>query len=247
LQTNSKNLIAARAALLQGVQALGPHLDSVILVGAQAIYLHTSLLTLPVAPFTTDADLVFDPNSLGPDPDIDLAMRAAGFLPSSNTSAVGSWVNADDMPIDLMVPESYGGNGRRAAKLPGHAEKAVRKTPGLEAVLFDNSKMTLAPLVEAPGSKEALSLSVAGPTSLLIAKLIKFGERVNSTRFERKYAYDIYRILLGTDLDVLANTWNELSETNALVAEVKRAKGYLQEHFAASANGSGAVAAGQAE
>jgi hypothetical protein len=38
---STDKLVAARCVLLDALQALQPHLDAVILVGAQAIYLHT--------------------------------------------------------------------------------------------------------------------------------------------------------------------------------------------------------------
>ena len=247
MDQSKQGTIAARAALLQGLEALRPHLQSVILVGAQAVYLHTSELILPVAPFTLDADIVLDPDYLEDHPDIDLAMRSVGFVPNSNGGAVGSWINAAGVPIDLMVPESAGGPGRRAARLPGHAANSVRKTPGLESVLFDNSKMLISTLdVQGPIGSE-ISLSVAGPTSLVIAKLIKFGERVNTPRFQGKDAYDIYRLLLSGDLNTLASTWNDLAGIQRLQHEVIRAKNYLQEHFAKSPASVGAKAAGQAE
>jgi hypothetical protein len=47
---------AARAVLLDALQALGTQRDAVILAGAQAIYLHTGAIELPVAEYTTDAD-----------------------------------------------------------------------------------------------------------------------------------------------------------------------------------------------
>lgn len=53
--------IRARKTLLDALEALGAHSSAVILVGAQAIYLHTGEGDLAVAPFTTDGDLAFDP------------------------------------------------------------------------------------------------------------------------------------------------------------------------------------------
>lgn len=46
----------AREVLLDALEALGPHRSSLVLVGAQAIYLHTGEADIAVAPFTTDAD-----------------------------------------------------------------------------------------------------------------------------------------------------------------------------------------------
>jgi hypothetical protein len=46
--------VNAREVLLDALEALGPHRASLILVGAQAIYLHTGEADIAVAPFTTD-------------------------------------------------------------------------------------------------------------------------------------------------------------------------------------------------
>ncbi|WP_420445146.1 hypothetical protein [Candidatus Poriferisodalis sp.] len=47
----------ARAGLLDAADALGVHLDAVVLVGAQAVYTHTSETEFVVDEYTTDADL----------------------------------------------------------------------------------------------------------------------------------------------------------------------------------------------
>ena len=60
--------VRARAALLDATDALAPHLDSIVLVGAQAIYLHTGDADLAVAEFTTDADFSVEPGQLSDTP-----------------------------------------------------------------------------------------------------------------------------------------------------------------------------------
>ncbi len=60
--------ILARRILLDALEALAPHRDAVIVVGAQAIYLHTGEGDLAVSPYTTDADLALDPSALSPAP-----------------------------------------------------------------------------------------------------------------------------------------------------------------------------------
>ena len=42
--------VEARRALLDALEALAPHRDSLILVGAQAVYLHAGEATIAVAP-----------------------------------------------------------------------------------------------------------------------------------------------------------------------------------------------------
>ncbi len=53
--------VDARRVLLDALVGLRSHLDAFVLIGAQAVYVRT-LDRLPgYQPFTTDADLVFDP------------------------------------------------------------------------------------------------------------------------------------------------------------------------------------------
>jgi hypothetical protein len=53
----------ARRVLLDALDALGDQRDAVVLVGAQAIYLHTGDTDLAVAPFTTDGDVAINPEN----------------------------------------------------------------------------------------------------------------------------------------------------------------------------------------
>jgi hypothetical protein len=65
--------------LLDAFEALNGHSDALILVGAQAVYLHTGAASFAVAEHTTDGDVAVDPRVLGPRPEIAGAMRAARF------------------------------------------------------------------------------------------------------------------------------------------------------------------------
>ncbi len=61
--------VNARRVLLDALTALEPQLDSIVLVGAQAIYVHTGAVTdLAVAEYTTDADLAVAPADLRDSP-----------------------------------------------------------------------------------------------------------------------------------------------------------------------------------
>lgn len=73
-------IVEARAALLDAVAALEAHKDSVILIGAQAIYLHTGHATFALADATKDSDLAIDTRALGEDPLLEEAMTRAGFI-----------------------------------------------------------------------------------------------------------------------------------------------------------------------
>jgi predicted nucleotidyltransferase len=190
--------IAARRVLLDALEAAKEHLDSLVLVGAQAVYLHTGEAELSVAPFTTDGDLAIDPGRLGPDPLIEIAMTEAGFVSAPN--AVGAWAKTvqiagtpHTVPIDLLVPASLGGAGRRAARIPPHGQVA-RKVEGLEAALVDKDRRKIAALD--PDDPRRIDIWVAGPAGLLVAKIHKIVDRADErNRTRDKDALDVYRLL----------------------------------------------------
>ena len=80
--------VEARRVLLDVLTALGPHLDAVVLVGAQAVYLRTEGRIEGYQPFTTDADVVLDPSRLEPIPPLGEARTRAGF---TLTDEPGIW------------------------------------------------------------------------------------------------------------------------------------------------------------
>jgi hypothetical protein len=120
-------LVKSRAALLDALSALDMQRDAVIVVGAQAIYLRTASAPVALAEATKDSDLALDPRALDTDRRIDEAMRRAGFLLSGQP---GAWVNHDNIPVDLMVPEKLAGPGgkhARGARIPPHDRRALRR------------------------------------------------------------------------------------------------------------------------
>lgn len=79
--------VEARRVLLDALDAMEAHLDAIVLVGAQAVYLRTQGRLVGYQAFTTDADVVLDPAKLGPIPPLGQAMEAAGFTsPTSRAS-----------------------------------------------------------------------------------------------------------------------------------------------------------------
>ena len=82
--------VAARRVLLDALEALDDHRAALILVGAQAIYMHTGEGDLAVAPYTTDGDIALDPAELRPAPKLEDAMRHAGLDSTNNSLASGS-------------------------------------------------------------------------------------------------------------------------------------------------------------
>ena len=63
--------VKARRILLDAPSSLSVHSDALVLVGAQAIYLHVGAGELALAPYTTDGDLVIQPGELRDSPRLD--------------------------------------------------------------------------------------------------------------------------------------------------------------------------------
>ena len=60
--------VEARRVFLDALEALREHIDALVLVGAQAVYVHAGEADLAVAPTTTDGDLAIDGAGLGSAP-----------------------------------------------------------------------------------------------------------------------------------------------------------------------------------
>ena len=217
--------VAARHALLDALGALSEHLDSIVLVGAQAVYVHAGEADLAIAPFTTDGDLALDPRNLAATPLLELALHAANFR--LETNQVGVWNRDVDIngtirtiSVDLLIPESLSGPGRRAARIPPHAITVARRVNGLEGALVDRDVSTIGALDEEDSRQ--FVLSVAGPSALIVAKVHKILDRANSPdRLSDKDALDVYRLLRAVPTEVLAQRFSLLlaDELSARVTE----------------------------
>ena len=209
--------VRARRALLDAADALEAHLDAVVLVGAQAVYLHTGEADLQDAgaSYTTDADLAIRPSGLTESPLVGVLMTRAGFTPSEHP---GRWVSGDGVPVDLMVPEALAGPGSRGARLGPHGERVARRAKGLEAALVDRQRMQVRALD--PSDTRRVSMDVAGPGALLVAKVHKIVERSASTdRLRDKDAHDVLRLLRATDTADLAQ-WLDRLRSDELSGDV---------------------------
>ncbi len=207
--------VRARAALLDAVEALDPHLDAIVLVGAQAIYLHTGDADLAVAEYTTDADFTVSPDGLADAPLLGDLLGAAGFTPREHP---GGWLSRDGIYIDIMVPEALAGPGTRGARLGPHGKRAARRAKGLEGALVDRERRTITALDASDGRQ--VSMWVAGPSALLIAKIHKIAERVDhSDRVRDKDALDVLRLLRATGTEHLGGRLTAL-QTDDLAASV---------------------------
>lgn len=201
--------VAARRTLLDALDALEDQIESLVLIGSQAVYMHTGAAGLAVAPTTTDADLALDPALLADSPEIRYALEHVGFAARDNP---GHWGNSRGVFVDLMVPPHVAnrGPGARAAKLPPHDKMTARIGPGLALCLTDNSPRTITSLD--PADTREHSLRVANPPALLVAKTIKVAERLGQgsagrpSRVVDKDALDILRLLQTTDVVTFVET-----------------------------------------
>jgi hypothetical protein len=230
--------VVARGVLLDALQALGPHRQAVVLVGAQAIYLRVGEADLAVAPYTTDGDLAVDPSVLSTIPPLEQALTDGGFLPKSNSS-VGIWVThrststgpSTEVAVDLLVPETVSpGSGGRAARLAGHDKRAARNVKGLEGALVDCDLLDIGALAE--HDRRVFNVRVAGAAAMLIAKAYKIDERSGTDRQKDKDALDVLRVLRGTETaDVVERFQRLLADVRTGLVAI-RAVELLREQFA---------------
>jgi len=215
-----RHYIVARSVLLDALEALGAQRKAVILIGAQAIYLHTGAVELAIAEFTTDADLALDPVLLQPAPEIESAMTAAGFFRGNR---IGAWVVSRDIDgtpthveVDLMVPEAVAGKAR-----------------GLEAALVDKRATIIAALDAADA--RSFSIAAAGSAALIVSKMHKIRERLAERtlrRLDDKDALDVLRLLQATRTEALAATFAQLLNTDVSKTVTDEALTTLKELFA---------------
>jgi hypothetical protein len=189
---------------------------------------------MAVAPFTTDGDFALNPRVLDDEPILAEALRAAGF---DLAITPGTW-SLTDVQIDLLVPSSLGGPGRRGARLGRHGTEVARKATGLEAAIVDNSIVRQAALDT--NDARTFEVAVAGLAALLVAKLHKIAER--ETMMDRQNAkdgLDVLRILRSADLRQVASKLTELATDPVAGAVTQQAHIYLRQLFASrTAHGS---------
>lgn len=243
-------LVSARAALLDALEALGAHRDSVVVIGAQAVYLRTTGLAVAIAEATKDSDIAIDPRTLDDAPLIEDAMKGAGFHLDPTKNQPGAWLNPDGVPVDLMVPEALAGDGgksARSARIPPHDKRATRRARGLEAVVVDNEWMIVGALDGRDSRRH--EVRVAGPAALVVAKLHKIGERAADSpeRLVDKDAHDLYRVLVHTPTPSLAAGFRRLFSDDLAGKVTAEAVETLRSHFAAGPEAIGSAMAGRAE
>lgn len=241
-------IVEARGALLDALAALDEHRDSVVVVGAQAVYLRCGNAPVALAESTKDSDLVIDPRELDPEPLLQNAMESAGFYMNVNGQP-GAWLNQAGIPVDLMIPEALvkdGRKGARSAHVPPHDKMALRRAKGLEACVVDNSPMQIDAL---DGSDtRTYTVKVAGAAALMIAKIHKLYERLSApNRLNDKDAHDFYRLLIATETADIATTFGRLLDDPISRTVTCEAIDAMPELFADGPDAVGSLMAGRAE
>ncbi|HEX7308450.1 GSU2403 family nucleotidyltransferase fold protein [Lentzea sp.] len=226
----SPEYVQARTVLLDALEGLGAHRDALVLVGAQAVYLHSGSADFATAPTTTDADLALIPGKLAHEPSVVDAMRAAGFVPGNQP---GSWLGRGGIAVDLMAPERLCGGSpkHRSARLqPPHDDKlTARRTAGLEAAVVDNDVRVVAALDAV--DLRSFEIKVAGPGALVVSKVIKIAERREQPhRLKPKDALDVLRLLRAVpDFTGLAQRLRGLASNELSRAVTEKALVELRE------------------
>ena len=235
--------VQARRVLLDALFALAPHGAAVIVAGAQAIYLRTGDADFAIAPFTVDSDFAINPSLLGDDPQLEAAMRGAGFDLSPRPEGhiePGIWVTPalvegrqELILVDLIVPEGAAPpGGRRGARLGAHGNRAARRILGLEAALIDHSPIEIKSL-DALDTR-SITAEVAGPAALLVAKAHKLHDRVEDDRSHRikdKDASDVVRLMQNTVPSTLAPVFEKLLTDPIAGSPTRDGLDYLRQLF----------------
>jgi len=213
-------LVVAQTAAFDAVDALARHGKALTLAGALAVYEHTSDLDLAVATTTNDADFAVDLVLVaGNDPPIGDAMETAGFV-LAETSRPGIWtkhIAGMEVTVDLIVPETIAGPGRRGARLGDpHGDNVAGRAAGLELAVDDHELRTLRSLD--PTTPRTVRVQVAGPTALLCAKAFKLTERLGNPsrpdRIRAKDAGDMWRLFATTNPDEIRERFDGYENDN---------------------------------
>ena len=155
---------------------------------------------------------------LSDEPELAATLEASGYVYRQNP---GLWWSPEGVGIDLLVPEAVAGQGTRSADVRPHDRRTARRARGLEAALVDRTSRSITSLEPERDPREREML-VAGPTALLVAKIIKISERsAEPTRIVDKDALDVLRLLQSCETEQFVEKLNSLrrdERTEELVA-----------------------------
>lgn len=202
----------SRRAIINVVDVLAVHAESLTLVGAHAVLLRTVDLDVPRMP-TGDGDLGVTPGLVGDIPSIQALLADAGYE-RRTTARPGLWgrepyeepdgTRSFREKIDLLAPHALSGTTSRTKRgVPAlqavHGKLAVGNALGLELAAFDRTLMTITDFADPRLSAE---IHVAGIPALILAKGSKIGERLREPRkgpVRDKDLGDLWRLMAVAD------------------------------------------------
>ena len=163
--------VVARAALLDALEAIGEQRDAVVLVGAQAIYLHTGDSDLAVPAFTSDGDLAIEPARLKAEPKLADAMLRAHFRPGDQP---GSWLCERTVRVwrRQFRSTSWFRKQSRGQDAEPH-DSAITEIALAGALAASKARwLTMTLSARSTGSRRSaiFDIRVAGPSALLVVR-----------------------------------------------------------------------------
>lgn len=225
----------SRRAIINVVDVLAVHAESLTLVGAHAVLLRTMDLDVPRMP-TGDGDLGVTPGLVGELPSIEALLADAGYE-HRTTARPGLWGREpyDDPDgtrsyrekIDLLAPHGLSGTASRSKRgVPAlqttHGKLAVGNALGLELAAFNRSLMTITDFADARLSVE---IFVAEIPALILAKGSKVGERLREPRkgpVRDKDLGDLWRLMAVADPDATRRAIEEFVDHLEVGADVRQ-------------------------
>ncbi|WP_028709686.1 hypothetical protein [Propionicicella superfundia] len=202
----------SRRAIINVVEVLAAHAESLTLVGAHAVLLRTMDLDVPRMP-TGDGDLGVTPGLVGDLPSIETLLAGASYE-HRTTARPGLWgreayeeldsTRSFREKIDLLAPHGLSGTASRTKRgVPvlqsAHGKLAVGNALGLELAAFNRSRMTITDFADPRLSAE---IFVAEIPALILAKGSKVGERLREPRkgsVRDKDLGDLWRLMAVAD------------------------------------------------
>ena len=202
----------SRRAIINVVEVLAAHAESLTLVGAHAVLLRTMDLDVPSMP-TGDGDLGVTPGLVGDLPSIETLLAGAGYE-NRTTARPGLWgreayeesdgTRSFREKIDLLAPHGLSGTASRSkrgvpALQSAHGKLAVGNALGLELAAFNRSRLTITDFADLRLSAE---IFVAEIPALILAKGSKVGERLREPRkgsVRDKDLGDLWRLMAVSD------------------------------------------------
>lgn len=222
---------SSRRLLIDAIKALSVFGDAITVVGAHAVHVWVQNAWGRIdMEATRDSDITINPSFVAEDPKIIEMLKAIGVEPAlSNRPGIYGLIDETGFPLqarttfDILVPEVYAGTGRRAARIPGQNNAATRAI-GLELVLWDRHMFNLETFDE---PNESVVAYIAGPASLLVAKIHKVHERweqraTSPERLRPKDSGDIALLMMVSDANEVADIMRRNALEHPEISQVVR-------------------------